>query len=1040
MSKGLLGLVMIQSAYPILITRNKAMKNLSILAAVLLSALAMVRIACGVDEPSAGEVAKPENALAGKFLNPPEETRPGCYWYWMNNKITKEGITKDLEAMKRVGIGRAYIGIISLGQNGNKTPLALSEEWWDYVRHAIREAGRIGVDIGVFNSPGWSQSGGPWIKSEQSMRYVAGAEMRLKGPQKFSGKLPAITDGVGDIAVVAFPAPAFEKQVVPETNRTPTMVNFESAEPVTVRSVIINPKEMVNVTAEFQVSEDGQNYRTLKSMPVDRSNLAVNVGFTPLAPIVMAIPPTAGRHFRLVFSKPCELGEIQVSSALRVESVYEKQLAKMYPAPIPPPNYYTWPEPPKADENGLVIPEKSVHNLSGLIGPDGTLTWDVPAGEWIVRRMSQVSTGTKNAPAPPEATGLEVDKMSRQHLKTHFDSYMGKLYASMPAEERKAWKYVVADSFEVGSQNWTDDFAAIFQRRYGYDPLPWLPVLSGRVVGSSEQSDRFLWDLRRLVADRVATEYVGGLRDLSHEKGLSVWLENYGHFGFPGEFLQYGGQSDEVGGEFWVGSGLGASELRCAASAAHIYGKKTVWAESFTARRPFLDTPRDQKNRGDWSYSLGVNQRILHVYIHQPEETKGPGTIAPWGTEFNRHNTWWNLGMKPWVDYQRRCTVMLQAGNPVADVAYYIGEDTPKMTVEMKPTLPAGFDYDFINAEVIEQRLSVKDGRFILPDGTSYRMLVLPEKTTMRPAVLRKLKQLVDAGATVVRPAPKKSPSLENYPQCDQEVESLVKELWGSGKIRPVTDLLTVLPCGPDVVVPPGVVWKHRSDGNREIYFIANQENKVRDEKLSFRVNGKEPELWWPESGKIEPAPAYKLQGDRVEVPLHLEPFSSVFVVFTKPVTGDRTSAAKPDGKPSVQEITGPWTVQFGEMKVTFDKLIPWPGHADPDIKYYSGEAIYQKEFEVSDVKADTVLDLGSVNAIAKVVLNGKDLGTLWKPPYRFDVSKVLKAGKNTLEITVVHTWRNRIDGDRISRKLGKTSDPLQPSGLLGPVVILGTK
>lgn len=996
--------------------------------------------------------AKTGDDLAGKFLNPPEDTRPGCYWYWLNNKITKEGVTRDLEAMKQAGIGRAYIGIITLGNDANKTPLALSEEWWDYVRHAIREAGRLGVKIGMFNSPGWSQSGGPWIKEGQSMRYVAVAETLLKGPRKFSGKLPVIKDATGDVAVIAFPAPAFENQWVHETGRTPTSVTFESPEPVTVRSVVLTPKEKLDVNAEFQISEDGQNYRTLKTMPVNRSNLAVHVGFMPLAPVVMAIPPTTGRHFRLLFSKPCKPGDIQVSSALRVESVYEKQLAKMFQGAVPPPNAYTWPEQPKADQKELAVSEKGVLNLSKMVGPDGTLTWDVPPGNWIVQRMSQVSTGTKNSPAPPEATGLEVDKMNRQHVKAHFDAYLGKLYESIPAEERTSWKYVIGDSYEQGSQNWTDDFAATFQQRYGYDPLPWLPVLSRRVVESPEKSDRFLWDLRRLVADRIATEYVGGLRELCHEKGLSLWLENYGHWGFPAEFLQYGGQSDEVGGEFWVGGHLGANEIRCAASAAHIYGKKAVWAESFTGGKAFQNTPRELKQIGDWSYSLGVNQPILHVSIHQPSEKNGPGTLAWFGSEFNRKNAWWNLGMKPWVDYQRKCTVMLQAGNPVADVAYYIGEDAPKMTADRLPALPAGYDYDFINAEVIEKSLSVKDGRFVLPDGTSYRLLVLPGKSTMRPSVLRKIKALVEAGGTVLGPAPERSPSLENYPQCDRDVEELAKELWGSGKIRTEKDLTPVLAdlkCPPDVIVPAGVVWKHRSDGNREIYFIANQENKARDEKISFRVSGKEPQLWWPESGKIEAVPAFKLTGDRVEVPLHLEPLSSVFVVFEKPATQDREAAPKQTPARVLKEITGPWKVQFGEKKVSFEKLMPWSEHADPEIKYYSGEAVYRTSFDLAALQSGAVLDLGEVNAVAKVVLNGKDLGTLWKTPYRVDVSSALKAGKNSLEITVVHTWHNRIIGDLqpgteptifMSQKSGKPTDPLLPSGLLGPVRLIQQK
>jgi hypothetical protein len=998
--------------------------------------------------PAAAEHAKsatPPDTLVGKFLNPPEASQPGCYWYWLNNKITKEGLTKDLESMKQVGIGRAYIGIISQG-DANKTPLALSEEWWDYVRHAIREASRIGVEIGVFNSPGWSQSGGPWVKGEQSMRYVAGAELRLKGPQAFSGKLPEIKGAAGDLAVVAFPAPAFEDQAVPETGRTPTTVSFAATEPVTVRSATLVPKGKVAVTAEFQVSEDGQTYRTLKTMPLDRGNLEVKVGFTPLAPLVMALPPTTGRFFRLVFSQPCELGNIQLSSALRVESVYEKQFAKMFPGAIPTPQAYTWPEPPTADAEGLAVKATSVINLSSSVGPDGTLTWNVPAGDWIVRRMSLVSTGVKNSPAPPEATGLEVDKINRQHLKAHFDAFLGKLYASMPAEERKSWKYVIGDSYEVGAQNWTDGFAATFQQRYGYDPVPWLPVLSGRAVESAEKSDRFLWDLRRLVADRIATEYVGGLRELSREKGLSLWLENYGHWGFPAEFLQYGGQSDEIGGEFWVGGHLGKDEIRCAASAAHIYGKKVVWAESFTGGQAFVNTPRELKKSGDWSYSLGVNQPILHVYIHQPLDKTGPGTCTWFGSEFNRNNSWWNLGMKPWVDYQRRCTVTLQAGNPVADVAYYIGEDTPKMTAALQPALPAGYDYDFINAEVIEQRLTVKNGRFILPDGTSYRLLVLPEKTTMRPAVLRKIEALVAAGGTVLGSMPKRSPSLENYPESDAEVERLAKALWSSGKIRTDKDLKTVfadIKCPPDVIVPAGIVWKHRSEAGREIYFIANQEDKARTAKLSFRVSGKAPELWWPESGKIESAPAYKFQGDRVEVPLQLGPLTSVFVVFDKPASKDREAVAPPE--PAAKEIAGPWQVQFGEKKATFATLSPWSELADPDVKYYSGEAVYRKEFEVDAVTENTVLDLGAVNAVARVKLNSEDLGTLWKAPYSYDVTKALKAGKNTLEVTVVHTWNNRIIGDQqpgaiptiyMTRQMGKATDPLQPSGLLGPVTL----
>ena len=1027
----------------------RSLMRIASLRVLPLVALAALRLnSMGGDASQNEKLRNPsDSALRSHFLNPSPETRPGCYWYWLDSYVSKEGITKDLEAMSRVGIGRAYIGILggSPGPKPKEIFQPLSEPWWENVRHAIREGGRVGVEIGFFNGPGWSQSGGPWVKPEQAMRYVVSAETTLHGPQKFSGQLPKPQGMIQEIAVLAYPKPQCDGMVVPERERTPISVTFASSAPMTVRSVTIQPVKRVEVTADLELSDDGISYRKISNFAVSRANLNVNVGAMPLAPVVVSVPPTAGSYFRITFSKACEVGDIRISSAVRNGSVYEKQLAKMYPGFHPEFDAYTWPAQSEPDAAGLTVAENQVRVLSPLLKADGTLEWEVPPGEWIVQRLGMAMTGARNMPAPPQATGWEVDKINREPLRAHFDAYVGKLLESVPPQDRKAFKYVIADSYEQGGQNWTDGFKEIFQQRYGYDPLPWLPVLTGRVVESADQSDRFLWDLRRLVADRVATEYVGGLRDLSHEKGMTVWLENYGHWGFPAEFLQYGGQSDEVAGEFSPDLNSGKIEVRAAASSAHIYGKRRVWVESFTGYPDLLNTPRDLKANGDWSFSEGASQAILHVYVHQPEESRGPGFAGWFGTEFNRKNTWWNLGMKPWIDYQRKCTVMLQAGNPVADVAYFIGEDAPKMTGIQQPALPKGYDYDYINAEVILKRLSVKDGRLILPEGTSYRVLVLPPVNTMRPEVLRKIKQLVDAGATVVGPAPKKSPSLENYPRCDAEVEGLVKELWGSGKIRTVEHLETVLSTGPDVVIPEGVVWKHRSEGNRDIYFLANRTNKTSEGTMSFRVQGKEPELWWPESGKIEAAPAFKLTGDRVEVPLNLETLTSVFVVFEKPAKQDRVAVQNP--KPSTaQEITGPWEVLFGEKRVTFTKLIPWPESTDLEIKYYSGEAVYHTHFEGAAVERGAVLDLGLVNAIARVRLNGKDLGVLWKPPYRVAVSDGLKVGQNDLEITVVQTWRNRVVGDLqqgatptvfMNRQFQKPTDSLLPSGLLGPVRII---
>lgn len=853
--------------------------------------------------------------LEKNFTAPPAATRPRCYWYWMDGHITKEGITKDLEAMKRVGIGEAYIGIIS-GQSGmpsKEGPQALTPQWWEFVKHAVREGGRLGVDIGFFNSPGWSQSGGPWVKPEQAMRYVTLPETRLHGPQHFQGRLPSPKGEFQDVAVLAFPAPDGDSEIATISERTSTNIQFRMEAPFTARSLTVEPIKPVKVMAELQASEDGEHFRTVIKFEIDRHNLGVSVGPVHLAPVVASFGATPARFFRLSFSAPCELGEVQLSSAARVDSIAEKSLIKAFQDPHPPFDFYSWPTQTEPEVPGLAINPTTVLNLTKMLDKDGALRWDVPAGDWIVARAAMAPTGTSNGPAPVEATGPEVDKMNRAALKSHFDAYVGDLLKRVPAAERKAWKHVVADSYEQGPENWTDGFGADFEKRYGYDPMPWLPVLTGRIVGSADQSDRFLWDLRRLVADRIARDYVGGLRDLCHQHGMKMWLENYGHWGFPAEFLQYGGACDEISGEFWANgnyadtsdfSYLGRVELRDASSAAHIYGKPTAFAEAFTGGHAFVNSPRDLKARGDWAFCEGINQFVFHVYIHQPWDDKVPGVNAWFGTEFNRHNTWFEQS-KAWIDYLRRCSVLLQAGQPVADVAYFIGEDTPKMTGIRIPELPSGRDYDYINAEVIEKNLTVKNGMLTLPSGINYRVLVLPELPTMRPEVLRKIRDLIKAGATVVGRPPERSPSMENFPKCDEQVRQLAQEVWGNtganpsgehklGKGRVVwgkslDEILAALGSKPDFETATKLRFKHRGTGDTDIYFVANPQNEAVATSVAFRANGRVPELWWPDSGRIERPAVYEESEGSLHMPLSLGPAGSVFVVFREKLTPNAT-------------------------------------------------------------------------------------------------------------------------------------------------------
>jgi len=849
-------------------------------------------------------------SLERDFASPPDDTKPRIYWYWMDGHYNKAGITKDLEAMQRIGIGEAYIGLIN-GQTG-QTPgevKVMTEPFWDIMTHAIKEGTRLGVDIGVFNSPGWSQSGGPWVKSEQAMRYLVMPEIRLRGPQQFSDKLVQPVGGFQDVAVLAFPAPKGDADSVTslggQVTREPDKVTIDFPAPLIVRSLIVTPSAAVNATAELEASQDGSAFQSIRKFMIDRHDIRPEVGPVPLAPIVISLPAITARSFRLVLSAPAEIGDVQLSSASRIEDIAEKSLAKAFQYPLPPFDFYSWPPQAEPDSPDRVVSLESVKNLTSKLRPDGTFDWQVPEGDWVIQRIGMIPTGTMNTPAPGEVTGLEVDKMNRVALKSHFDTYIGELLSRLSLADRKSWKHVVADSYEKGPQNWTDGFDEPFQQRYGYDPIPFLPVLSGRMVGGSEKSNRFLWDLRRLVADRVAFDYVGGLRELCQEHGLRVWLENYGHWGFPSEFLLYGGQSDEIGGEFWESGSIGSVELRAASSAAHIYGKRQVFAEAWTGGEMYLSTPWSMKKRGDWALCQGINQFVLHVYIQQPWDDRKPGVDAAFGTEFNRNNTWFDLS-RSWIDYQRRCSVLLQSGLHVADIAYFIGEDTPKMTGLLQPALPPGHDFDFINADVLLHRARVEQGRLVLADGTNYRLLVLPPSESMRPETLARIKSFVDAGLPVLGALPSHSPSLQGYPECDAIVQKLASEL--VGRVLSGDDIAAALGVPPDLgdVDHTQILYTHRQDGDIDIYFLSNQTDAPTLLHPSFRVAGKVAELWHPDTGEIEQLPSESLNG-LTQASIPLDARGSVFVVF-RPATASThsISSVTRSGRPVIPTLPKP--------------------------------------------------------------------------------------------------------------------------------------
>ena len=973
------------------------------------------------------------------FQTPPDSIRVAVYWYWLDNNISKEGVVKDLEAMKRVGITRAFIGNQSTDDDSEMRVPLFSDEWWDITHTAMKTAADLDIELGMFNCPGWSQSGGPWVTPEQSMKYVEAHFQTVKGNgQEQQLSLPAVAED-RIIRIQAYPTVKGQSQSWTFQTREgkATRQVFRLSKPFPVRSMKIEGTGDSWTPLRFLA--DGEE---LLAFDYDRHNHNPNTGFKPLAPYLLALPAQTATSFELVMDEPSDDSfTVTLSDIPVVDRYADKSLARMFQEPLPLWDYYMWETPAESDATNLYVDPSALVDLTAQL-KDGKLVWKVPEGEWTVLTSYMESTGVPNSPAVPEGTGLEVDKMSKGYLAEHYDAFVGELLRRIPAQDRRTWKVVVEDSYETGSQNWTDDMAEVFEQTYGYNPIPYLPVLQGVVVGSIDKSDRFLWDMRRLVADRVAYDYVGALRELAHKDGLETWLECYGHWGFPSEFLLYGGQSDQIAGEYWSEGTLGDIENRAASSCGHIYGKNRIWAESCTAAgNPWSRYPRMMKQRVDRFFCEGINATLLHLYIQQADDRQ-PGKAAWFGNEFNRNSSWYD-GMGSFVTYLRRCNWMLQQGRYVADVAYFIGEDAPKMTGVCDPELPQGYSFDYINADVLKNHARVQNGKLVLDSGMEYRVLVLPKQETMRPEMLECIYDFEKQGLPVLGPLPQRSPSLQNYGEADARVKEL------AALMEPLTiadgvgleTVLNNLGVEPDFQYggDGSVSFLHRTlDKAGEIYFVANQEEEPVEVLPEFRVpDGLKPQLWDPLTGECRAWDGKSLK---------LEALQSLFVVFGKATLPE---AANPT---EIVFVEKPWTVDFAPsagnagFTRTFETLSDWSQSTDPQVKYYSGHAVYKTQFSLP-ASSCVKLDLGEVMVVADVKVNGQPAGGVWTFPYKLDISRLVKEGENTLEVTVYNNWRNRLIADEAlpEDKRGTwtniqpwtASDELQTSGLLGPVSIM---
>lgn len=915
-------------------------------------------------------------ALDQEFITPPREARPWTYWMWLGTVAPPEAITRDLEEFYAKGI----VGVLIY-------PSSLGPVW--YPEHKI---------------------------------VLEGKEYRKIETDEYGGK--------------SAPTP-FDR--------------------------------MASWSDEWRAS--------VRFAAKEANRIGIDLG--------VAIGTTAPREF---VSNEFEQQELKWSEAsFRGPGIFEgllpvPEVKRSNTAKKPP-----YGDPYHRDIVVLAFPDKpvlkhgDVIDLSAKMDAAGNLRWDAPAGNWIIQRFAQVASQAGNA------RSLHIDGLSTEAVDKAWEVTIGRLLAEMTPEERRGLKFIEEDSWEAGTAHWTKTFAEEFKKRRGYDLLPYLPVLAGRMIGDDQVSSHIQQDYQLTIDDLIADNHYGYRRKLANEAGYPFFAETAGPNMKQSDALKNSSRVDVAMAEFWMPSPHRPSAerrfmLREAASANHIYGKKITLCESFTSVGPhWEESPFSMKASGDQAFCDGLNRVIFHTASLSPSLTAKPGYTMWAGTHYEPGITWWDQ-TPAFNTYLSRCSYLLQQGLFAADALIYQGDKSGYSHVlkTVLPTLGGGYDYDHCNTEVLLTRLSVKDGRIVLPDGMSYRVLVLPDNLPMQLPALEQIASLLNDGATVVGPRPSKMFGKPLQPGDEEKFAVLVKRLWGNtaetsmgerrlgaGRLvwgKTARQILHELGAPPDFeyqgLSDAGTMdWIHRtvSDGT-EIYFVTSRWETPESVECSFRVSGKQPELWNPVTGEIRDATAFRQENGRTIVPLDFDPCGSMFIIFRDAI-GTEARGSTASNQPTLTprlELDGAWDVSFdpqwgGPAKVRFDELMEWTQHPEDGIKFYSGTAIYRKTFTlpaVPETGRQLVLDLGEVREVAEVRVNGQNLGVVWTKPARVNITSAAKVGDNELEVRVVNLWPNRLIGDASlpdekrftetnQRKFVATS-PLLPSGLLGPVQILG--
>ena len=940
------------------------------------------------------------DSLAGEFASPSEEYGVDCWWWWLNGNVSKESITSELEAMKsRHFYGAMIFDAGGHNQRSNKDipdgPLYGSPEWNDLFTFALDEAERLGLVMGFNIQSGWNL-GGPGVPPARAAKMLTQTDVEVDGGgvrRIQVGRPPVNKDYYEDIMVLAFP--------VSETEKSPCI-----------------------------------NFLDYKS----------------------------GVH---------ELGGSAPDCRFLLDNARPDQRV--------------------TDKDTYLVKKEDIVDLSGKMSPDGTLEWDFPEGRWRVMRVGYTCTNAAVSTSSNQWQGNVLDYLSKEAFDFYWDDVVEPIFKAAGRHVGKTLRYMETDSWECGGMNWTGGFEEYFRKYNGYDIMQYLPVFGGYVVDGVEVSNAFLADFRKTIANMVAENHYRRFAEYAHDRGMGIQPESAGPHAGPLDGIKNYGFSDIVMSEFWSPSPHRPTPpdrffVKQASSAAHIYGRKIVGAESFTTIGPHWNDElwHDQKSAFDHEICSGLNRVYFHTFTSSPASMGLPGQEYFAGTHVNPRVTWWNES-GPFIDYMRRVQTLVQNGSFVADVLYYYGDHVPNV-FPYKHSDPSGampgYDYDVVD-ETVLALLEVKDGNIVTPTGMKYRTLVLPDHKILSLEALETVERLLKAGATVIGPKPETLVSLKGGPEGQLRFKELSDELWGTsdnargdreygkGHLHwgiSARDQILSTGLAPDFTVAGAGqsdfdFIHYRIDG-KDVYFVSNQTELPQKVECIFRVTGFQPEIWDALSGEIRDASAFGMKDGLSTVPLSFDPYGSIFIVFDRKADSRETKA---EGKnfleyTSVMTLEGPWTVHFdpawgGPETVVFDSLSDWSVSENEGIRYYSGHAGYDKVFTFDQaiepgvpyfIQLNDVKDVG----IARVVINGVDKGILWTKPFRMDVTKELKEGENSLEITVVNSWYNRVAGDEINPE-GKTYTntnivlghdfrgrpldviPLEPSGLLGPVEIL---